>query len=246
MGRARRPAVHLGKCLDIFIWDVGHGSAAAARLLHGTVIMLDCGPGSAGFSPVRATLGLWKKIDGLIISHPHMDHMGDISSMPPDDLRLLVAPRVPCSQLLDGVRGSDMGAVESYMRLRSRLRFPFADWGMFRDTHVRWFGLGGHRNSVNEYSIVTFIRHGWFTLLHAGDLPAARWADMLEAHGTQLGRLLLQTNFFVIPHHGRRDAYSPGLLGLLANLQMGVISDGREGPQASRQGTTATLTGGPH
>lgn len=82
MGRARRPAVHLGKCLDIFIWDVGHGSAAAARLPNGTAIMLDCGPGSAGFSPVRATLGLWKKIDGLIISHPHMDHTGDISSMP--------------------------------------------------------------------------------------------------------------------------------------------------------------------
>lgn len=45
-----------------------------------------------------------------------------------------------------------------------------------------------------------------------------------------LSPALYQTNFFVIPHHGRRDAYSPELLGLLPNLQMGIISDGREVP----------------
>ncbi len=98
----------------------------------------------------------------------------------------------------------------------------------FGGTRVEWFSLGGHRGEMNEYSIVTFVQCGWFTLLCAGDLPAKCWPELLETHGIRLGRLLQQTNFFVLPHHGRRDAYSHGLMAFMKSLQMGILSDGGE------------------
>lgn len=213
--------------LDALIWDVGHASAASVCLPNGTVVMLDCGLNhGTGFSPVRATLSLWKHIDALFISHPHMDHIGDISRIAADRLRLLVAPHVPDYQILEGMRDFDMDAALSYISLRNHCCFQFNDWGMFGNTHVAWFGLGGLRSEMNEYSIVTFIQHGPLTFLFGGDLPAGCWAELLHVYGERFAGLLRQTNFFVVPHHGRRDGYNSGLMTCMPRLRLGIISDG--------------------
>ena len=224
MAPSRRPVTTLDRDLDIFIWDVGHGSAASVRLPNGTVVMLDCGLNHVtGFSPVRATLRLWDRIDALFISHPHMDHIGDISRIAADELRLLVAPHISDYQILEGVRDFDMDAALSYMSLRNHCRVQFDDWGMFGNTYIGWFGLGGLRSDMNEYSIVTLIQHGAFAFLSGGDLPAGCWAELLHVYGDWIAGPLRQTNFFVVPHHGRRDGYNPGLMNCMPSLRLGVI-----------------------
>ena len=219
--------------LDAVVWAVGHGSAVSVRLPNGAVLVLDCGPPSdACSSPALATLRLWGWIDVLSISHPDMDHMGDILNAAAARPSLLVAPDIPAGQVLEGKEGVDRLTALSYLAFKGRCR-PYFGRLPFGDTRVEWFSLGGRRGRMNEYSVVTFIRRGWFTLLHAGDLPAGCWADLLDMHGARLARLLLQTNFFVIPHHGRRGAYDPGLMGFMKNLQLGVASDGSEQPTSA-------------
>lgn len=215
--------------MDAIVWSVGHGNAASVRLPNGAVIMLDCGLGPAGFSPVRATLEHWKRIDALIISHPDMDHIGDICNAALARPPFLVAPQVPASQVLEGKNEADRRTAQSYLGFRGTY-IPFFGRMPFGCTRVEWFSAGGTRSQMNEYSTVTFIRHGWLTLLYAGDLPAGRWAELLGAYGARLAGLLRQTNFFILPHHGRRDAYSPELMGLMESLQLGIISDGGERP----------------
>lgn len=216
--------------LDAVIWNVRHGSAVSVRLPNGSVVMLDCGPRSgADPSPALDTLYNWGHIDVLFISHPDMDHIGDIYNMAAVGPPFLVAPLVPTPQILEGKNEVDRHTALSYLGFKGRYR-PFFGRLPFGGTRVEWFSLGGHRGNMNEYSVVTFIQHGQFTLLYAGDLPARCWSELLEAYGARLGRLLFQTNFFVIPHHGRRDAYSPELLNLMKGLQLGIISDGHEVP----------------
>ena len=89
--------------LDAVVWAVGHGSAVSVRLPNGAVLVLDCGPPSdACSSPALATLRLWGWIDVLSISHPDMDHMGDILNAAAARPSLLVAPDVPAGQVLEG------------------------------------------------------------------------------------------------------------------------------------------------
>ena len=215
--------------LDAVIWNVGHGNATSVRLPNGAVVMLDCGPRSGeDSSPAFATLRHWGRVDALIVSHPDMDHIGDICNMAAVRPPFLVAPHVPAPQILKDKNEADRRTALSYLRFVDGYR-PFLGRLPFGGTRVEWFSLGGQRNGMNEYSVVTFVQCGWFTLLHAGDLPAKCWAELFEAHGIRLAQLLRQTNFFVIPHHGRKDAYSHELMDFMEGLQMGIISDSGEG-----------------
>ena len=219
--------------LDVVVWPVGHGNAASVRLSNGVVVMLDCGPASGAFpSPALATLRHWGRIDALIISHPDMDHIGDIGRAAAARPPFLVAPPVPAAQILEGKNAPDRRRALSYLAFRGRYR-PFLGRMPFGDTRVEWFSLGGPRSSMNEYSTVTFVQRGWFTLLYAGDLPAGCWAELIRTHGIRLLWLLSRTNFLVIPHHGRRDPDSHDLMALMGGLQLGIVSDGRARPTSA-------------
>ena len=222
--------------LEIVVWNVGHGNAASARLPNGNVLMLDCGSNPAtGFSPVQATLSRWGRIDALFISHPHMDHIGDIRSivhmrnigypLP----RLLVAPPVPPAQILAGKHGRDLDTAMSYVDLKSKYGpLNFDPPALFGHVDVRWFFVKGPHADMNAYSMVTFLRYGAFTFLHAGDLPSNCWQKMIDEHGRQFTDLLSATNFFEVPHHGRDEGYSADALSLMPSLKLGLVSDKEE------------------
>lgn len=213
--------------LEIIIWDVGHGNAASARLPNGSVLMLDCGSNSGtGFSPVRATLSLWNRIDALFISHPHMDHIGDIRNIKHHMPRLLVAPSVPPAQVLEGKQGRDLSTARHYVDFKSEYGpRAFDPATLFGRVDVQWFLLEGPHADMNAYSIVTFLRYGSFTFLHAGDLPSNHWQAMIDEHGRRFTSLLSATNFFEVPHHGRDEGYSADAMPLMKNLKLGFVSD---------------------
>ena len=216
--------------LEIIIWDVGHGNAASARLPNGNVLMLDCGSNPAtGFSPVQATLRRWGRINALFISHPHMDHIGDIRSIGYRIPRLLVAPPVPSRQILEGKQGDDLDAAQSYVDLDDWYETPTFDPAeLFGDVEVASFFLEGPHTDMNAYSMVTFLQYGALTFLHAGDLPSNCWQKMIDEHGRQLTDLLSATNFFEVPHHGRDEGYSAAALSLMPSLRLGLVSDKEE------------------
>ena len=228
--------------LEIVIWDVGHGNAASARLPNGTVLMLDCGSNpSTGFSPVQATIRRWNRLDALFISHPHMDHIGDIGSIDRSVSYLLVAPEVPSSQILDGKQGDDLNTAQFYANFKSNCKPVTFDLAtLFGSVDVQWFFVEGPHADMNAYSMVTFLRYGSFTFLHAGDLPSSRWQAMMDEHGRRFTDLLSSTNFFEVPHHGREEGYSAVAMSLMSSLKLGFVSDKDE------QGTSVTGRYGRH
>ena len=222
--------------LEIVIWNVGHGNAASARLPNGNVLMLDCGSNpDTDFSPVQATLRRWGRIDALFISHPHMDHIGDIRSI--GDMRsagyhiprLLVAPPVPSRQILEDKQGSDLDAAQSYVDLDDWYETATFDPAeLFGGVEAASFFLEGPHSNMNAYSMVTFLQYGAFTFLHAGDLPSNCWQKMIDEHGRQFTDVLTATNFFEVPHHGRDEGYSADALSLMPSLKLGLVSDKEE------------------
>lgn len=79
--------------LTVMIWDVDHGSAAYIKTPNGKHIAIDLGVGdmSSGkeFSPLRHLKDNYAvtKLDKLVITHPHRDHLDDIGNVS------LVSPR---------------------------------------------------------------------------------------------------------------------------------------------------------
>ena len=72
--------------LRFVFWDVQHGSAAYIRTPNDTHVVLDLGIGSvkgsdAAFSPLRhlKRSGV-ERLDYVIITHPHRDHLDDIGN----------------------------------------------------------------------------------------------------------------------------------------------------------------------
>ena len=217
-------------CLELVVWDVGHGNATSVRLPNGHVIMLDCGSNpETGFSPVLETLRIWDRIDALFISHPHMDHISDIRNIAYHSLQYLVSPPVPTRQVLEGRHGPDWNTSAYYTAFRdSCWPIPFIPQEFFGNVGVHHFALGGPHRDMNAYSIVTFLQYGGFTFLYAGDLPTAYWPRLADAYGWQFTSLLSSTNFLEVSHHGRDEGYDAGAMAAMRRPLMGFVSDGGE------------------
>lgn len=74
--------------LEIIIWDVQHGNAILIKTPNGKSLIHDIGVGdysenSISFSPLQHTRKKHHlyKIDHLIITHPHLDHIEDILNL---------------------------------------------------------------------------------------------------------------------------------------------------------------------
>ena len=76
--------------LRMIVWNVKRGNAISLHLPNGKTVMIDCG-NSDDCSPVDS-LNKQKinKIDWLVISHPHTDHMADLGTI----IRLGMLPTV--------------------------------------------------------------------------------------------------------------------------------------------------------
>ena len=71
--------------LEMVFWDVQHGNAAYIKTPNNRHIVQDLGTGSYGddsiaFSPLKYLKNKYglSRIDGLIVTHPHKDHISDI------------------------------------------------------------------------------------------------------------------------------------------------------------------------
>ena len=79
-------------CLDVRIWDVGHGLSVRLKTPNGQNHIIDAGANN-GFSPAEHIAENYWDIDDilnyLIISHPDQDHIQDL----PNIVRFIGKPK---------------------------------------------------------------------------------------------------------------------------------------------------------
>lgn len=212
--------------------DVGQGDCTFIAE-NGATMLVDCGEGeySDHVANYLSQLGV-SRLDHIIATHPHSDHMGGMYSIINTfDVGEVIIPHIPDDQLpttvfyerfLDSCADSGVTVSEAAVGREIQLG----------DAHIVITAPDGSRyDDINNYSVSFLLTHGKNSFLLTGDAEAESEAAMLK--GGRLGKV----NLYKAGHHG--SAYSSGkeLLDVI-RPDIAVISCGRENPYGHPAGST--------
>jgi competence protein ComEC len=185
--------------------DVGHGDSTFVRTPDGTTLLVDAGDRSESHDAGKKIVApfLWsngvKRLDCVAVSHPDRDHIGGM---------FYIIEQFHVSQVL-------LGAVPTDRPLEQQLLALCAE----RGTAVRRIQLGDtlelggaelvalhpppllpQTESVNNTSLVLYLKSGGTAILLPGDVEAAAEA--------RLSRQPIPVDIVKAPHHGSRTSSS--------------------------------------
>lgn len=217
--------------LHLTVLDVGQGDAVTLRTPSGRWIVVDTGPRSptwdAGARVVLPHLRRQgaRRVDLLVLTHPHLDHVGGAESL---------------------MRGIEVGRVGDPGHPAARA-FYTGLLGLASHDRVGWWPMqagesvevdGVHlrvlnpvpgadtvapSHGANTLSVVLEVRYGAFAALLTGDAPEE--VEALLAASGELGSLQV----LKVGHHGSRTSTGWGLLEA-ATPEVAIIPVGRGNP----------------
>lgn len=222
------PSAYAREGFEIHFLDVGQGDCTVV-LCDGEAMVIDGGPVSASryvYSYLRNTLRL-KKIDYVVSTHPHADHIGGLAS---------VLNAAPAELLLSPVTEWDSAAFRSMMDYAElggtqvavpapgdTLRLGSADVTILNCWPDGVLSAGGGTDDarVNDASIVVRIDYGSTSFIVAGD--AEDWAEYMMLDSG----LPLRADVLRAAHHGSRYSSTAQFLAAVRPA-WAVISVGKD------------------
>lgn len=204
--------------LRAYFLDVGQGDASVI-LFKDRVIVIDAGEMDRGGDVVRALhrLGV-KKIDLLVATHPHADHIGGMQ----DVLRAF-----PVAQVLDSGMPSTSILYERFLETVDEKNIPYLVAEQAQtidlDPALRILILSPPEERIgddlNTNSIVLKISYGTVNLLYTGDATTGA-EDVMAKSGYPLDAQILK-----VGHHGSSGSGSSAFLSRVSP-ETAVISTG--------------------
>lgn len=177
------------------VLDVGQGDAVLIRG-GGKAVLIDAGPRGGGVLDQLRTLRV-KKLDLVVSSHPHADHIGDMAE---------VVRRLEVGLFLDNgmvhttrTYATLMSAIEArgirYRTAEAGLTLNLGDEATFTVLFPTGDPLRETRSDLNANSVVLRLDHGDVSFLFTGDAEAVT-EQALIASGLQ------PVDVLKVPHHG--------------------------------------------
>jgi beta-lactamase superfamily II metal-dependent hydrolase len=225
--------------LTMVFWDVQHGHA----LYVGTEtrnIVFDLGTGSYGyshneFSPLlhlKSKYGI-NKLDGVVITHPHSDHLYDIGNFDTLSPEVLHRPKhLTEEEIRQGNAAADKQYVDKYLEINQRYNAPVPDnTNPFRESNnggvkFQFFTPKScSRSNLNNHSIVTVISHASSKAIIPGDNESPSWNELLDDQTFKTA--ISAADILLAPHHGREAGYSEALFEHISPY-LTIVSDGAE------------------
>lgn len=206
----------------VYFLDVGQGDSELIRLPNGGNILIDAGTTDGADALVRylKNLGV-AKIDALIATHPHEDHIGGMTKVIKNfEIGKIYQPKVAANQtpttkcyenMLDAI--SDKGLKIT----QGKAGMTVLDEGK---TKLEFLAPNSSKYSdLNSYSIVAKFTFGSDRILFMGDADTDSEKEMLKKGYD------LQCDILKCGHHGSSTASSAAFLKAV-NPQYAVISCG--------------------
>jgi competence protein ComEC len=211
--------------LEITFLYVGDGDAALIEMPGGKTMLVDAGPSSMGFDAARAYILPFLALKGIgnldqvIVTHPHSDHYGGLSSL------------IETLGVREVVVGTTHGEAR-YEDLLERARLEGIEVRQVRrgDTlsngdvvievlHPSDRYLTRNTGDPNEQSVVFMLRYKKAGILFTGDVTPSVQMHLVESSG-DLGCDILK-----VPHHGAPYALDTAFVHALG-AAYGIISVG--------------------
>lgn len=222
--------------LQIRIWDVQHGSAAHIQTPNNRHIVVDLGDDGDEFSPLlRLRSEGVLKLDHVVITHPHRDHMDDIAHFGSLSPSVLSTPRhLSEADIRKGNRLIDSGIVNQYLAIRQGYTSPIPaihDIGAANNFGGAQFHVfmpsGCEPSNLNNHSLVVVAAYAGLKVVIPGDNEAPSWRELLQ--NSAFVSAICGADVLVAAHHGRDAGYCADLFDAMGNPRLVVISDGRFG-----------------
>jgi len=222
--------------LSVYFVDVGQGDSTLF-VVDGKTILIDAGESGMGGRVVRdvQALGI-TRIDLLVATHPHSDHIGGMQE---------ILASFPVGQVLDAGTPSTSPVYEHFLETIDRKNIPYrvAEQGQIIDIDpaLRVFVLSPPRqhlgDDLNINSVVLRISYGTIDFLMTGDL-GGEGEDALIRSGYPLDAEILK-----IGHHGSSDSTSPAFL-FQVRPEMAILFAGEDNPYGHPHRETLALLEG--
>lgn len=226
--------------LEIIIWDVEHGNAIYMKTPNGTHICFDIGSGSYGqgetFSPLEYLKNRWKvdKLDYLVISHPHADHISDIQTLFNEDMKPRVLAR-PKGLSEEFIKKSNQNKFTEIIDLYLKLDEDYSSDVPWENNPCNPTKNGGvyiknfsqkkaGMDNINNYSFVSVISFGDQKVIIPGDIETVGWNALLEKE--EFLKAIKNTTILIASHHGRESGFSKNIFEYF-RPDITIISDGK-------------------
>jgi len=179
----------------VSFFDVGHGDAILFEFSNGSTMLVDTGEGSPdgefAISPYLRSRGI-RRIDAIVITHPHYDHCGALESLLEDfEVGLIVDNGDPG----EAFHGRTVEKIKAKGVRHEKLRrgdqlvgFPGAQLRVLHPAQ-------SFEGSVNDRSLVIDARIEGRSVLLTGDAGEASLAEWIREAPSPVDLLK-------IPHHG--------------------------------------------
>ena len=218
--------------LRVVFMDVGQGDAALIQTQDGGNVLIDGGPFPNSASDVLDKYGV-KKLDLVIISHAHADHISGLKSVLENrQVDMIVDAGVPHTSRLyiDLLRTIEEQKIK-YRRARTGMKI---DVGQELRIDIVWPPDSKSRQGedlLNNESIVALIKYQNVNLLFPGDIQADGQRSLLKTGQSVKAQILK------VPHHGSRNAAEKDFIEAV-QPEVSVISVGADNKFGHPAGST--------
>lgn len=236
---ARSPQT--GKC-ELYFFDVGQGDSELIQF-GDYQILIDGGPDDTILSELGRVMPIMdRKIDLIILSHPHADHLAGLN---------LVIDRYEVGKIYSGgVLDTTSGYLEFLNNIKTKnINFVVADFDStilpFADSKLTFLWPGKNYQSqkidnLNNSSLVAKFCYFDSCALFTGDIETEEQSKMLSYYRERNKENIFASAIYKMPHHGSNNGVNENLIKLV-NPRFAIIEVGMNNSYGHPHASTLEL-----